>query len=444
MPDRSTPRLDRTPLTSKDASGTPAAHGSRAHRWDARKSQDRVIQVEDTGRVGELFAGLRGRAHSMWSSLDGSGRPQTGWAYSVLAACVIGLTALGLIMVLSASAVEAISQDLNPVSLFSKQAMWAVFGLLGMWAISRLPVSLIRRVSWLAYAIAVLLLIAVLVFGVEINGNKNWIRIGGFSLQPSEPAKLALAIWSANFLAKKRKHLGNWKETTLPVLLFGGLIIGLVLLGHDLGTSIILFAILLTALWAAGVRFRIIALILAAAALVGTLMSLQSSNRASRIQAWLGNCDTGQCDQAQAGMTALARGGWFGVGLGQSQVKWSWLPEAHNDFVFAIIGEELGWFGTVFILLLFAVLTLVALRVIVRYDDLFIRVCGSCIIVWIALQAIMNISMVVGLLPVIGLPLPFISYGGSALTFTLWAVGVLMAFARRENLKTPAERKNRT
>lgn len=407
------------------------------------EDRPKVVAVDDRLRLGEGLVSLRSRASSLWSSLDGTGRPDTGLAYYVLLSCVIGLTAIGLTMVLSASAVEQITKDLDPTSLFRKQAMWAAGGIVLMFAASRLPVPFLKKLAWPAYLLALGLLIAVIFtpLGVDVKGNRNWLRIGGFQMQPSEPAKLAIALWSAGLLARKRQHLGNWKETAIPVLGLGGLLIALVLLGKDLGTSMILSIVLAASLWAAGLPKRVFAWIGVAIAVVGAVMALSSGNRTSRLAAWLGtNCDTGLCDQSNAAITGLARGGWLGVGLGQSQIKWSWLPEAHNDFVFAIVGEELGWLGTTLIILFFAIFTLVAVRVVLRYDDVFIRVVGFCIIIWISLQAFVNIAMVVGLLPVIGVPLPFISYGGSALTFTLLAVGILLSFARHTKPRKAAKR----
>ncbi|GAA1349331.1 putative lipid II flippase FtsW [Falsarthrobacter nasiphocae] len=413
----------------------PDTRVDRSSGRPAFEDRDRVISVTDREATAAGLASVRRRLASSWESLAGRGRPTTTWAFSVMLTCVIALTAIGLTMVLSASAVESISKDQSPISLFRKQAIWAVVGFGLMFGLSRMPVWLFRRAAWWAYLFAVVLLVVVLTpLGVEVNGNRNWIQVGSFTMQPSEPAKLALAMWAGHLLARKSARLGDFKSTGLPVIGMGLIIILLVLRGKDLGTAIVLFAILAVALWASGMPKRVPGALLAVAGAAGVVLSLVSSNRSDRIQAWMGrNCDvSGLCDQAQAGATALARGGWLGVGLGQSQVKWSWLPEAHNDFVFAIIGEELGLVGTLFILGLFALFSLVAIRVVLRYDDVFVRVTGSCIVMWIAMQAAVNIAMVVGALPVIGLPLPFISYGGSALTFTLAAVGVLLAFARPE------------
>ena len=211
------------------------------------------------------------------------------------------------------------------------------------------------------------------------------------------------------------------------------------LLGHDLGTVIIMGLIMLAALFFAGARLKLLGLLSLAAAAAAAVFSIGSGNRTSRISAWLQlDCSAGLCDQANAGMYALASGGWFGVGIGQSRQKWNWIPEAHNDFIFAIIGEEFGLLGTLVVLVLFGILAVATVRVTMRHTQPFIRIVCGCILVWITGQAAVNIAMVTGLLPVIGVPLPFISYGGSSLTFTLAAVGVLLSFARTIPEREPA------
>ena len=372
--------------------------------------------------------------------LEGSRRQATGSAYYTILGASLALTAIGLMMVLSASSVESIAASAgesvgSTFSFFMKQAMFAALGVAAMLGLSRLGPQAYRKLAWLALIAAFFLLILVFIPGVgkEVGGNRNWIEIGPISGQPSEAAKLAMAVWFASVLATKQKLLTSWKHALVPVVFPGGaVLIGLVLIGKDLGTVIIMGMILIAALFFAGTPLRFLAAMVAAGGAGAILMSLVSNNRTSRISAWLGqDCGAGLCDQANAGLYALASGGWFGVGIGQSRQKWSWIPEAHNDFIFAIIGEEFGLLGTLLIVLLFGVLAVATIRMTMRHTDPFIRiVCGS-ILVWIIGQAFVNIAMVTGLLPVIGVPLPFISYGGSSLTFTLMAIGVLLSFARK-------------
>lgn len=372
--------------------------------------------------------------------LEGSRRKATGSAYYTILGASLALTAIGLMMVLSASSVESIAASSgesisSTFGFFMKQAMFAALGVVAMLVLSRLGPQSYRKLAKWGMGLALFLLILVFIPGIgeEVNGNRNWIKIGPISGQPSEAAKLAMAIWFASVLSLRQKLLTNWKNVVVPVVFPGAaLLLGLVLIGKDLGTVIIMGLIMIAALFFAGTPLRFLAGMVGLGAVGAILMSLVSGNRTSRISAWLGHdCGAGLCDQANAGMYALASGGWFGVGIGQSRQKWSWIPEAHNDFIFAIIGEEFGLLGTLLIVLLFGILAVAIVRMTMRHTDPFIRIlCGS-ILAWIIGQASVNIAMVTGLLPVIGVPLPFISYGGSSLTFTLAAVGVLLSFARK-------------
>ena len=385
--------------------------------------------------------------------LEGSNHDATGRAYYWILGTTLALTAIGLMMVLSASSVESIAASAgeplgaSTFDLFLNQSLFAAVGIVGMLALSRMPVSWYPAVGWLAMFVAAGLLIAVLIFGEEINGNKNWIRIGPIQGQPSEAAKLAMAVWFAAVLSRKGRLLTDWRHALIPVVIPGGMVlIGLVFLGKDLGTVIIMGLIMLAALFFAGAPGRFLAALTGGALVIVLLQAVvgsNSGNRAGRIAAWLKlDCSGGLCDQANAGMYALASGGWFGVGIGQSRQKWNWIPEAHNDFIFAIIGEEFGLLGTLLVIGLFAALALATVRVIVRHTDPFARIACGAILTWIIGQAGLNIAMVTGLAPVIGVPLPFISYGGSSLLFTLTAVGVLLSFARKVPARTPAPAKN--
>ncbi|MHA7154930.1 putative lipid II flippase FtsW [Arthrobacter sp. TMN-50] len=384
--------------------------------------------------TGPAATGLRARFGRFWTYLEGSEKQASGASYYMILGSALALTAIGLMMVLSASSVEAIAEGTSEFDLFLRQALWAVGGLVMMLLLSRFGARTYRLLAWPALGVAIVLLVLVLAIGVSINGNQNWIQIGGFTMQPSEPAKLALAIWLASVLARKGRLVRNWKHAMIPALPLGGLPIGLVLLGGDLGTVIILMMILAAALFFAGAPMKMFTIAGIAGIAGAVVMVLVSGNRSDRISAWLRiNCDDGRdlCLQSDNGLFALASGGWWGVGIGQSRQKWNWIPEAHNDFIFAIIGEEFGLIGTLVVVALFGILAVATIRVARRYTDPFVRILLGSILVWLIGQAFVNIGMVTGVLPVIGVPLPFISYGGSALTFTLAAVGVLLAFARK-------------
>lgn len=370
----------------------------------------------------------------VWAGLEGARALD-------LSAFLIGtsaalLTVLGLVMVLSSSSVEAIGTGGGSYDLFLRQLMWAGVGVAVLIGFSLTPLRVLKALAWPAIGMAILLLVLVAFtpLGVEVGGNRNWLGIGGFRMQPSEAAKLALALWSGAVLERKARLISHVKHALLPVLPMAALLIGLVLAGRDLGTALILALVLMTVLFVAGTH-RGVFLVSGAVVTVGAiLMTVFAPHRMVRVQAWRGICDfpTDPCFQPDHGMFALASGGWWGVGLGQSRQKWSYIPEAENDFIFTILGEELGLVGTLAVILAFAALAVGMYRVAARTTSTFIRLTTWGILAWLVGQAFVNIAMVSGMIPVVGVPLPFISYGGSALTLSLAAVGVVLSFARHE------------
>jgi cell division protein FtsW len=272
--------------------------------------------------------------------------------------------------------------------------------------------------------------------GVTVYGNRNWIALAGQRLQPSEAAKIALIVWAATVLCRKRASLTTWSHVMVPVVLpVGVVVVGLVLAGRDLGTGLVLLLVLAALLFSAGAPARIFLGAAAVMTALALVLAVTSANRMARIDAWLkGSCSDqlGTCFQSIHGKYALADGGWWGVGLGASREKWSWLPEAHNDFIFAIIGEELGLVGALVVLALFAVLAWACYRLVVRSDDAFVRIATAGVMAWVIGQALINIGAVIGMLPVIGVPLPLVSSGGTALLTTMFALGMLLSFARQE------------
>lgn len=396
-----------------------------------------------------------------WSALEGSGKSRNGSTYYLILGTTLALTAIGIMMVLSASSVEAIAAGESPYSAALKQGLFAGIGIFLMFMLSRINVVWLKRLAWPGMVVAYGLLGLVLVIGTSVNGNKNWIEVGPFfTLQPSEAAKLALALWMATVLAKKAKLIQRWQHAVIPVVPLALGIIGLVLAGNDLGTGMIIMMIMAAALFFAGVRLYLFGFAAVAGVAATAVMAMTSSNRMCRITSWWTGqgCGDGTDANYQStnGLYGLASGGWFGVGLGQSRQKYSWIPEAHNDFIFAIIGEELGLVGTVVVLVLFAILGAAIYRVVVAQEDLFHRVLAGTIMVWLLGQATVNMAVVTGLVPVIGVPLPFISYGGSALLMSLCAIGVVLSLARVQmapnlrprkllgTLRKPAGKKSRT
>jgi cell division protein FtsW len=242
---------------------------------------------------------------------------------------------------------------------------------------------------------------------------------------------------------KKERKLGEWKELLVPLVPVVGIALALVLKGGDLGTTLILLMLVAVAVFIAGVKLRFFLVPLALLAVAIPVITATASSRTDRIAAWLSGCSSEEayqstCWQTTHGLWALASGGVFGVGLGNSKAKWSWLPEADNDFIFAIVGEELGLIGACVVLGLFIVLAVSFIKVLRRSDDAFVRIVTGGIMTWIIGQALVNIAVVLGLLPVLGVPLPLISAGGSSLIFVLVAIGVILSFLhRRPGDETP-------
>lgn len=385
-----------------------------------------------------------GRAAAVLSGL--LARPLA--SYHLLLASTALLLAIGLTMVFSATSVDAYATDGNAFAAIAEQATYAVFGLGAFWVCQRLPSRTFRALGLplllAAFALQGLLDVLSLAHQVELIGDSaigpvaavegRWLRVGGLSLQPSELAKFALVVWAADVLARKGALVGSWRELARPLFPVVGAL--LLLVGYqDLGTMLCLLVLFLGLLWAAGVRLRVFgAMGLVALGGIGLLILAQRSYRMERLTTFLNpDCDVlDECYQAMQGRSALGDGGWFGVGLGNSSHKWGWLPEVHNDFIFAVIGAELGVVGSLVVLALFAVFAYTALRIARQVPDRFRRLAAAGVAAWIVGQTVINIGGVVGLLPITGLPLPFISAGGSALVVTLAAVGMLLSFARAE------------
>ncbi|HEU4849984.1 MAG TPA: putative lipid II flippase FtsW [Terrimesophilobacter sp.] len=365
--------------------------------------------------------------------------------YFLLLGATLFLVVFGLVMVLSSSAVESYKATDDFFAGFLRQGLFAVLGIPAMLLAARMPAVFWRKWAGVAMIVAVALQFLVIAtnFGLEVNGNRNWFVIGTFSFQPSELVKVALVVWLGIVLAKKLEVLDDWRELVRPIGIVTGAAIGLVLLGGDLGTVIILVAIVLGTLYFAGVRLRFLAVPAVLIVIAALLVSVSGGSRQDRILAWQSGCASdadynGLCWQTLHGWWALASGGIFGVGLGNSKAKWSWLPEADNDFIFAIIGEELGLLGAIVVLALFVVLAIAFVRIIRASSDPVARITVSAVMTWILVQAFVNIAVVLGLLPVLGVPLPLISAGGSALVTTLFAIGIVLSYARQPLAKGAA------
>lgn len=358
--------------------------------------------------------------------------------FFLLLGTTLFLVVFGLVMVLSSSSVESFKATDDFFTGFLRQALFALVGIPLMLIAARMPTVFWRRWAGVAMMIAIGLqfLVVATNLGVEYNGNRNWILLGTFSFQPSELVKVALVMWLGVIVAKRIDVLDDWRQLVRPIGIVTGIAIALVLIGGDLGTAIILVAIVLGTLFFAGVRLRFLAVPAILMAVAAFVLTFSGKSRLDRILAWQSGCVSdvdysGLCWQPLHGWWALASGGMFGVGLGNSKAKWSWLPEADNDFIFAIIGEELGLIGAIVVLALFVVLAFSFIRIIRGSNDPVARITVGAVLAWILVQAFVNIAVVLGLLPVLGVPLPLISAGGSALVTTLFAIGIVLSYARR-------------
>jgi cell division protein FtsW len=359
-------------------------------------------------------------------------------SYYLVLASTGALLVLGLVMVFSASSVRAYATFHSSYAIALKQAIFIAIGLPIMLVASRLPARVWRRLGYpiLLAALGGLVLVLVPGIGRNVDGGTRWIPLGGgFNVQPSELAKLGLLLWGADLLVRKRRMLGEWKHLFVPLLPVSGLVCFLIMLEPDMGTTLATISIVVALLWVVGTPMRYFAAFVAVLVSLGAVLAAAEPYRMARLMSFLDpfKDPQGSGYQAVQGLYALSSGGWLGLGLGASREKWAGgLPNAHTDFVFAIIGEELGLLGTLAVLLLFATLTYAGIRIAKRSTDPFARLAAAGATAWLAAQALINMGAVVGLLPITGIPLPLISFGGSAMIANLTAVGLLLSFARAE------------
>lgn len=368
--------------------------------------------------------------------------------YYALLIATFGLLFIGMVMILSASTTVSYKQFNNQYIIFLRQLMFASIGIVIMMAISRLPKIFFFRWAKVSLWISIVLLVLVLIpsIGISVAGQRNWISLWGpLRLQPSEIAKLTLIVWGSVVLSKQiRSKITTWQNLLVPVFPVGAIIAVLVIFEGDLGTALILGPILLSLFYAVGAPVKLFTWSAMAGLLGILILSIQESYRIQRFLSWINptaeNQDAGW--QVTHGKYALASGGWTGIGLGASKEKWGWLPAAHTDFIFAVVGEELGLVGTLIVLALIGTIAYVALTLARKTNDLFTKLIATSVMAWIVVQSIINVGAVLGLLPVTGVPLPLVSYGGSSLIFTMSAIGVLMAVLRAEpNVKAELKKK---
>lgn len=349
------------------------------------------------------------------------------------------LVVFGLVMVLSSSSIDSLVANRDAYYIFSRQFLYALIGLALMLVIASLPVSFIRNRVGLVLIIGFALQLAVPFIGISVNGNTNWLSIAGFTLQPSEFLKLALIMYMGWFISNREFEMDNPQRVLYPLLAVGGGAVLLVMFGRDLGTAVIFSFIIFGTLLMAGAPGKILGRVALLAIGLAAAATATSASRMARITAWL-NPGSASSDafnwQFEHGTWALASGGIFGVGLGNSKMKWSWIPEVENDFIFAVIGEELGLIGAMVVIGMFALLIASLIRVMLRAQTTFARVTTLGVVIWILSQSAVNIAVVLGVLPVLGVPLPLISAGGSSLIATLAGIGLVLAF-EKDNHRQP-------
>lgn len=354
---------------------------------------------------------------------------------TLLVGSTAALTLLGLIMVLSASSVEAYARFGSSFLFFNRQVLYAVVGSLAMAVTMRMHHRAWRRlcVPMLLVSVALLALVLLPGFGTVAGGSARWIELGPVTIQPSEFAKLAVIAFGAALLSRRWQRIHDLRQLALPLLPVVGVVCGLILLQPDLGTAIIVVASVFVLLLAAGARMRHLLVGAAATSTLGLGLIYVEGYRWSRFMSFLNPWADPQGNGYQViqSLIALTSGGVFGVGLGASRQKWQYVPNAHTDFIYSIIGEELGLVGMLLVLALFGVLVYAGVRVALAAPDAFSRLLAAGIIGWIGAQALINLGAVTGLLPITGIPLPFVSFGGSSLVVSLMAVGILASIARR-------------
>jgi cell division protein FtsW len=351
---------------------------------------------------------------------------------------LLGLTAvislLGLAMVASASSVDAFKSTANAADTVLRQGGFALIGAVGLIVASNLPLAVYKRFAFFFLWITLGLQLLTVLFGNEINGNRNWLDIGFTSIQPAEFLKLGLVIAFSLMLAELTGDEFYDRQIWKRVFVYSGLaLVMVVYFGKDMGTGVVMAITLAGLFLFAGMKLSSWLGLMALGALAAVVLVMMSGSRRARFAAWMNPTEAdpmGVNWQFEKGTWALAQGGIFGSGLGRSRMKWSWIPEVQNDFIFAIIGEELGLIGALFVILLFCALAVTMFMIAKNQNNAFSRNLVATIMVWISMQAFINIGVVLGIFPVLGVPLPLISAGGSSLIVTLTAIGVVLAVER--------------
>ena len=400
------------------------------------------VAAADVRRLGRVGRGRRGGAVAPPSFA----RPQRGdraWAdgHVPLIAVMVVLSLIGLVMVLSASSVQSLRQFGSPWYYFRRQAMWLLIGALAFIGTMHLNYRRLRPLAPFGVFVALAFLVAVLFPGVGVNvsGSSRWIGVGSWRLQPSELAKLALVIFAAAVLDRRADRIRDWRYSMLPVVLAFGAMAGLIMIQPDMGTTMILACIVLAALFVAGSPLRPLTGMVLSGAVLSVGLAVAAPYRLRRMTAFLHPfADASNAGyQSAQGLVAAGSGGIIGMGLGATRAATGYLPNQYTDFIFAIIGEETGLVGSLLVVGLFVALAVVGIRVACRAPDRFGSLLAAGVTAWLVGQAGINIGAVVGLVPVTGVPLPLVSFGGSSLIIAMAALGIVCNIAKQGQAQGP-------
>jgi cell division protein FtsW len=369
----------------------------------------------------------------------------SGWL--LICAVVALLCGIGLMMVLSASSVQALRSYGGAWVFFERQAMWVGAGAIALVVMARVDYRRWRRVGGPLVVLSLVLLVLVLVpgMGISVSGSSRWLGVGQWRFQPAEMAKLAMLLFAADVLARQVERARPRPMVLRPVLLAAGALSVLILLQPDMGTTIILVCVVLMVLFVGGASLRAMSALVLLCTVGGVVVGLLESYRRARLLSFLHPWDdvgnTGY--QVAQSLVALGSGKLTGVGLGASRAKWGFLPNAHTDFIFAIIGEEMGLLGALVVVALFVVFAFAGVRAALHAPDRFGMLAAAGVTAWVVVQALINIGAVSAVMPVTGVPLPFVSFGGSSLVITLGAVGLLVNIAQCGTARPSRDRAGR-
>ncbi len=362
-------------------------------------------------------------------------------SYYLLISVTGVLLGFGLVMILSASSVSSFTRYGSSFLFFKRQLVWALMGVVGMFVASRIDYRRWRGLGWVMLLICIGGLVLVLhpAFGTRVGGSSRWLGFGSIRVQPSELAKLALLLVAADVCVRKQGKMTSLRELVLPLGILSAVVAGLILLQPDLGTMLIIALIVGVVVFVSGVPLPLLGTVGVMGVIGAVGLAFAEGYRRARLFSFLNPfrdpLNAGY--QSVQSLIALGSGGFFGVGLGDSRQKWLYVPNAHTDFIFAILGEELGLMGTLMVISLFVAFAYVGIRIARRAPDPFGRLVASGVTVWVAGQGIVNMGAVTGLLPITGVPLPLVSFGGSALVIALVGIGILANIARQEKWPPP-------